>query len=224
VNIFLLSKDPMQAAQQMCDRHINKMIVESCQMMSTAMRSIFPVTYKTFQEMRDAPESLFRFPAPFDIGTGHYNHPCTMWVRKNEMNLSWLASHTQALIQEKRKRWDTSHLYSEFVSIMETSSPKDSISIHSFTPVFSIPVLKQLANRSGYQNLDAQVVLYRMYYVLEKYKIARWEWTPTPTWWKDYCSVAKGIRVRFPDLSFKSSPTLCGALAKEIDNFLTEGA
>lgn len=36
MNIFYLDSDPKLAAQQICNVHVNKMIIESCQMLSTA--------------------------------------------------------------------------------------------------------------------------------------------------------------------------------------------
>ena len=38
MNIFILDRNPVKAAQMLCDRHIPKMIVESAQMLSTAHR------------------------------------------------------------------------------------------------------------------------------------------------------------------------------------------
>ena len=38
MNIFVLSTDPVKAAQQQCDKHVPKMVVESAQMLSTAHR------------------------------------------------------------------------------------------------------------------------------------------------------------------------------------------
>ena len=38
MNIFILDKNPITAAQMLCDRHVPKMIVESGQMLSTAHR------------------------------------------------------------------------------------------------------------------------------------------------------------------------------------------
>ena len=38
MNIFYLDKDPVVAAQMMCDKHVVKMILESAQMLSTAHR------------------------------------------------------------------------------------------------------------------------------------------------------------------------------------------
>ena len=38
MNIFVLSLDPVKAAQEQCDKHVPKMVVESGQMLSTAHR------------------------------------------------------------------------------------------------------------------------------------------------------------------------------------------
>ena len=38
MNIFYVDKDPMIAAQMMCDKHVVKMILESAQLLSTAHR------------------------------------------------------------------------------------------------------------------------------------------------------------------------------------------
>ena len=38
MNIFYLDRDPVIAAQMMCDKHVVKMILESAQMLSTAHR------------------------------------------------------------------------------------------------------------------------------------------------------------------------------------------
>jgi hypothetical protein len=40
MNIFILDKDPVLAAQLQCDKHVVKMIVESAQMLSTAHRML----------------------------------------------------------------------------------------------------------------------------------------------------------------------------------------
>ena len=43
MNIFVLDKNPLSAAHQMCDKHIPKMIVESAQMLCTAHRICDPI-------------------------------------------------------------------------------------------------------------------------------------------------------------------------------------
>ena len=38
MNIFAINENPIVAAQEQCDKHVVKMIVESAQMLSTAHR------------------------------------------------------------------------------------------------------------------------------------------------------------------------------------------
>ena len=40
MNIFILNEDPIKAAQDQCDKHVVKMIVESAQMLSTVHRML----------------------------------------------------------------------------------------------------------------------------------------------------------------------------------------
>ena len=40
MNLFILDKDPVLAAQLQCDKHVVKMIVESAQMLSTVHRML----------------------------------------------------------------------------------------------------------------------------------------------------------------------------------------
>ena len=38
MNIFFLDKNPNLSAEYMCDKHIPKMLLETCQMLSTAVQ------------------------------------------------------------------------------------------------------------------------------------------------------------------------------------------
>ncbi len=40
MNVFYVDKHPVKAAEQMCDKHIVKMILESAQLMCTAHREL----------------------------------------------------------------------------------------------------------------------------------------------------------------------------------------
>ena len=46
MNIFILDEDPRKAAQMVCDKHVNKMIIESAQMMSTVHRMLDGEAYR----------------------------------------------------------------------------------------------------------------------------------------------------------------------------------
>lgn len=83
MNIFILSRDPIQAAAWHCDQHLGKMILESAQMLSTIVH-----------EWPSIPRTYYYKPI-------HTNHPCTNWLRKSVANLDWLVQLCEALDAER---------------------------------------------------------------------------------------------------------------------------
>lgn len=82
MNIFILDQDPVLAARSLADQHINKMIVEHCQLLATAHhKDVSPYKHT------------------------HFNHPCAKWVRESSANYVWLLDYTAALIDERYFRW-----------------------------------------------------------------------------------------------------------------------
>ena len=83
MNIFTFSNDPWQSALWLDDVRKNKMILESCQLMSAAIRINDPFTdlevYKTT----------------------HRGHPCTLWTKASRGNFGWLLAYTKALGEQK---------------------------------------------------------------------------------------------------------------------------
>jgi len=96
MNIFVLHKDPYQAAYQMCDKHVVKMILESAQMLCSA----FP--------NGDAPYKR-----------AFYNHPCTKWSRESLQNYHWLLDHANGLLDEYSDRYIKFHKSSSAIKWCE---------------------------------------------------------------------------------------------------------
>tara|TARA_R100000664_G_scaffold33096_1_gene49346 strand:- start:584 stop:1066 length:483 start_codon:yes stop_codon:yes gene_type:complete len=86
MNIFAVDNDPKIAAQQLCDKHVVKMILESAQMLC----AVFP--------NGDAPYKR-----------AFYNHPCTKWARESVENYEWLLNHAYAMCQEYTRRYGKVH-------------------------------------------------------------------------------------------------------------------
>tara|TARA_R100000231_G_scaffold73266_1_gene57431 strand:- start:426 stop:908 length:483 start_codon:yes stop_codon:yes gene_type:complete len=86
MNIFAVDTDPKIAAQQLCDKHVVKMILESAQMLC----AVFP--------NGDAP-----------YRRAFYNHPCTKWARESAENYEWLLDHAYAMCQEYTRRYGKVH-------------------------------------------------------------------------------------------------------------------
>lgn len=86
MNIFVTDSNPYIAARNLCDKHIPKMYLESCQMLC----------------------------AGFDNGTApyrktHFNHPCTKWTLQSKQNYEWLLEHTTGIGLEYTFRYRKFH-------------------------------------------------------------------------------------------------------------------
>ena len=86
MNIFILDRDPVQAARYTIDKHCSKMVLESAQLLCAA----FPVGSAPYRRT-------------------HYNHPCSVWVRESRANALWLAEHGLALSEEYTLRYGRQH-------------------------------------------------------------------------------------------------------------------
>lgn len=112
MNIFILDKNPIIAAQLQCDKHVVKMIVESAQMLSTAHRMLdgnqLSVPSKSGKRMvkawtlPDARETVL-------YKAVHMNHPCTVWTMKSNNNYTWHYIHFIALCDEYKHRYGKTH-------------------------------------------------------------------------------------------------------------------
>jgi hypothetical protein len=88
MNIFVTSPDPVESAVNLDDKRVIKMILESAQMLSTAM-------------------VVHNGPGPYKIT--HKNHPCTVWARTTSANYKWLYDHYVALMDEYTYRYGKKH-------------------------------------------------------------------------------------------------------------------
>ena len=89
MNLFYLSRDPVEAAHMQCDKHVVKMILETAQMLSTAHLELDgnQVAYKAT----------------------HKNHPSTVWVRSSLPAYRWAFQHLMALGDAYTKRYGKVH-------------------------------------------------------------------------------------------------------------------
>lgn len=70
------------------DKHVVKMILEGCQLLSTAMWFV-------------SGEGPYK--------KTHVNHPCAIWTRESLSNYQWLWKHTDALGDEYTNRYGKVH-------------------------------------------------------------------------------------------------------------------
>lgn len=162
MNIFALHENPFTAAQMLCDKHCGKMIVESCQMLSSALR-------RNGADDNDMPLTVNGTRYKF----AHPHHPCTVWAATTIYNYNWLADHAWGLCDEYRKRFDKKHGSEPAVQFLLGQGRK-------FIPsgkrtAFALCMPDELKS-------DDAIASYRLYYATKDF--ARWErGTPAPKWW-----------------------------------------
>lgn len=100
MNIFAVNQNPLIAARELPDKHIVKMPLESCQMLSI----IYSKWYYDWGEVYKADGN------PYETKKGAFrNHPCTKWAAENYNNLAWLITHGVHLCTEYNKRYGKIH-------------------------------------------------------------------------------------------------------------------
>lgn len=96
MNIFVTSPDPVACAQALDDKRVIKMILETAQMLSTAL-----VIHG------HSGDGLYK--------PTHRNHPCTVWASENREHFTWLANHGEALVDEYQYRYGKFHKSNEII-------------------------------------------------------------------------------------------------------------
>ena len=100
MNIFVTDSCPSQSARNLPDKHIVKMPLETCQMLSI----IYSDWYYGVGKLYKADGT------PYRTAHGAFrSHPCTQWAAANQYNLAWLIMHGLALCEEYTLRYHKVH-------------------------------------------------------------------------------------------------------------------
>ena len=104
MNIFLSDTDPWEAAQALDSQRLVKMVLETAQLLSTAVHV----------EEHELAAQVYR--------PTHLHHPCTKWVISAAANYRWTLDHFAALTTEYTFRYGREHacnkLYPLFLSFL----------------------------------------------------------------------------------------------------------
>ena len=101
MNIFVTSPDPVKSAQVLPDKHIVKMPLETCQMLSIVASKKWGHDFGTLPKKDGTPYAT-------DKGAFR-NHPCTVWANEFVLNWQWLIRHGLALCEEYSHRYQKIH-------------------------------------------------------------------------------------------------------------------
>ena len=152
MNIFILDNNIKKCAQYHCDQHVVKMILESVQMLCTALnKKGFITPYKST----------------------HVKHPCVLWVEESFDNFLWLKKLTIELNEEYKYRYDKSMDHKSMAVLSE-------ISVHSFSSTGLTPFPQAMPD--CYKVSDDPILAYRKFYLGDKAKFAKWTKRNPPKW------------------------------------------
>ena len=205
MNIFALSKCPVESAQQMLDKHVVKMPTESCQMLHTNS------LYFLFWEAHGREPSLkelkgFHKESHFSymMKPAMLNHPSTIWARKNKANFMWLYNHAVALCKEYSYRYDKTHgTESRIQDSFTFSYDEDELS-----PV-SIAMADEYRLPEEKHTWDFVIKSYQHYYLEGKWRFAEWRKNRRPLWFPEnhyavkYNEYVQEYNARKPKLPLK---------------------
>lgn len=170
MNIFYLDKDPVKCAQYHCDKHVVKMVLEYCQLLSSAHRVLdgHLVDGTRRYHLPDWREDKL-------YHVTHINHPSTIWARTNRSNYEWLYSLLVALNDEYVFRYLKTHKSSADGIISALSLAPNSITIDEFfQPTQAMP--------DSYKVQGDSIAAYRAFYLVEKSGFLKWKNRPIPDW------------------------------------------
>jgi len=186
MNIFILDKDPVIAAQLQCDKHVVKMIVESAQMLSTAHRMLdgkvikrpsksgkTMVKYYDLYEGADDLEAEMLF-----YSAVHHGHPCTKWTFETSANYNWHYKHFVALCDEYTYRYGKVHKTDRLLRNALWTLPRN-IPHANITP---FPLAMSANPECIFP--DDPVKSYKLYYHTKASRFFMvWTKRETPEWW-----------------------------------------
>jgi hypothetical protein len=164
MNIFYLDPNPVMCATYHNDRHVVKMILEHCQLLSTAHRIL------------DKDCLTPRLDGILYKAT-HANHPSAIWVRQSNKNYLWLANMTVELCYEYTYRYGKIHkCQDKILPWLLLYIPKN-IPEGPFTePPQAMPEEVKVPGNS--------VEAYRKYYINNKAHLASWKNREVPQWYR----------------------------------------
>lgn len=171
MNIFYLHNDPVVCAEMHADKHVVKMILEYCQLLSTAHRYLDgeesvgkSASGRMMRRwvLNDSVRERMMYKAT------HINHPSGIWVRKSVDNYIWLHGLLVELCKEYTYRYGKIHKCQETGLVDLLADPPKNTKSDSFSePTPAMPEPVKIKGDS--------VASYRNYYKMNKQHLASWK-------------------------------------------------
>jgi hypothetical protein len=102
MNIFATDSCPIKAAKFLDDKRCLKMVLETAQLLSCAIRLNGYIGAEAYK-------------------ITHKNHPSSLWCRATQGNYKWLLGHFKALCAEYTRRYGKTHASEKLVTVFEAN-------------------------------------------------------------------------------------------------------
>ena len=160
MNIFFLHMIPYICAEMHCDKHVVKMVLETCQLLCSAWHMV------------DPEHGIYK--PPYKLA--HKNHPCSIWTRQSIDNYKWLCELGIELSKEYTYRYGKIHKCQEYIEELSKNIP----------PIPDIGLTKCPQAMPDIYKDEEVTVAYRHYYFFEKCRMLVWKNREQPYWIKDF--------------------------------------
>jgi len=160
MNIFYLDPDPVKCASYHCDKHM-KMLLETVQILSAVYWLVDP----TSGHVKHFVGLIYEAPKG--------NPKPAAWARQSLQHFQWLVELGFALSDEYTKRYGKVHASSTYLNWMSQNPP--ALEDVGFSP-------PPQCMPEQYQQEDT-VEAYRTFYLLDKFRFAKWAHSEQPDWW-----------------------------------------
>jgi hypothetical protein len=170
MNIFAIDNSPIKSGRQLCDKHCVKQILESFQMLGSAV-----IRHGA------APDQMPLTSKGTPLKGGYKHHPSTRWAGDTYANFLWLCSHAIEMSNEYTRRYGKTHACRKGIEHLFNMGHKF-VPSGELTP-FSVAISDDSECRK-IKNFDQlhPVVQYRLYYKLDKAHLADWKQNK-PDWY-----------------------------------------
>jgi len=165
MNIFFLHTNPRKCARWHCDKHVVKMLLETCQLLYSAHWMLGRVDFSSAPLRKDGGRGYKK---------AHWNHPCAKWVRMSLSCYKWLTTLGLELLREYEFRYPGRlHGCAAHIQWLHYNPPPGLVDIGWIEPARAMPDI--------YKSVDP-VTSYRKYYNGAKSRMLTYTGRHIPHW------------------------------------------
>ena len=170
MNLFFLHSDPSICAQQHCDKHVVKMLLETTQILYTS--------FYINNCIHLLPDFAYRKASPA--------HPTVIWVSLCISNWNYALHLAINLSHEYTLRYKRVHSCDKHINFLKNIVPDFPEKKNPYKPTTKLayfPGTTPVPLAMPEDSMRSTAILsYRSYYMIHKKHFAKWNYSPIPLW------------------------------------------